>query len=53
MVVSTYRLTTKTGKHIRIASKVTLDDGREIKFVDKMSKKDAIKNAMYQIERGI
>jgi len=52
MTVSNYTLKFKNG-HSRIATKVTLDNGKVIKFQEKMSKKLAIINANFQIERGL
>jgi len=43
MKIQNYRLYASNGKYIRIATKVILDDGREIKFIEKMSKKQAMK----------
>ena len=40
------RQTTSSGKHIRMVSKVTLDDGTVIKFMDRMSKKEAFRQAL-------
>lgn len=37
------------GHHVRVATKVILDDGTEIKFIDQLSKKKAIENAEYQL----
>ena len=51
MEAKTYNLTTSTGQHIRKATMVVLDDGREIRFTEKMSKRAAIRNAKYQLER--
>lgn len=49
--VETYELKTATGKHIRKATKVTLDNGTVIKFTERMSKRDALKQAEYQIKK--
>lgn len=43
--VSTYRLTASNGRHIRIATMVTLADGRVVRFMEKMSKREAIRQA--------
>ena len=48
MKVETYKLTAGNGKHIRLATKVTRDDGTEIKFMEKLSKKEAIEQANRQ-----
>lgn len=44
MTVSTYKLYAGTGNgnYVRQATKVTLPDGREIKFMDKLTKREAI-----------
>jgi hypothetical protein len=49
--IGTYRLITPKGRHIRIATKVILPDGREIRFMDKLSKKEAIRQAENLIKR--
>lgn len=43
--VEIYKLITPAGRPIRKATKVTLDDGRSIKFLDRLSKRDAIAQA--------
>lgn len=51
--VETYNLiAARTNRHIRVATKVVLSDGRVIHFLDRMPKRDALRNAAYQIERG-
>lgn len=50
MKVASYNLTASNGKHIRRATKVILPDGTEIKFLDLLSNKEAIRQAQYQIE---
>lgn len=40
-----YKLKTSEGKPIRTATKVVFNDGREVKFMDKLPKKEAIKQA--------
>lgn len=45
MKVSNYILKASNGKRIRIATKVTFADGREVKFIDRLSKKEASKQA--------
>lgn len=47
--VSTYTLTTNTGRPIRQATKVTLPNGTEIAFTEKMGKAEAIRNALREI----
>jgi hypothetical protein len=49
--VSTYTLKTQNGRHIRQATKVTYSDGREVKFVDKLPKKEALRQTAAQIAR--
>jgi hypothetical protein len=46
-----YKLYASNGRYIRTATKVVLTDGREIKFIEMMSKKAAIANALYQINK--
>jgi hypothetical protein len=46
MKAQNYKLYARNGKYIRTATKVVFDDGREIKFIDKMNGKEAIKNAL-------
>lgn len=50
MIVKTYTMKTASGKNIRQATMVIID-GREIRFTEKMSKKEAIKNALHQINK--
>jgi hypothetical protein len=42
---SNYHLTASNGRHIRTATMVTFPDGRVVRFMEKMSKRDAIKQA--------
>ena len=51
MKVQDYKLYASNGRYIRTATKVIFDDGSEIKFLDKLDKKQATKNAQDQIER--
>lgn len=46
--VSTFRLTARNGRHIRIATKVTFEDGTEVKFMERMPKGEAIRQAEAQ-----
>jgi hypothetical protein len=48
MKVQDYKLYASNGRYIRTATKVIFNDGKEIKFLDKMSKKEAVKNAQAQ-----
>ena len=50
--VETFQLVAANGRPIRKATKVVLSDGREIRFIERTSKADALKNAAYQIDRG-
>ena len=43
--VSLYNLKTAKGVHIRVATQVKLPSGKLVKFMDKMTKKEAIKEA--------
>jgi ribosomal protein S4E len=43
MQVTTYTLKTSNGRHVRTATKVVLTDGREIKFMERMSKREALR----------
>lgn len=42
---ATYKLYASNGRYIRQATKVTLADGRVVKFLDKMPKGQAIRQA--------
>lgn len=51
--VETYRLVTTTGRHIRMATRVTFADGLVVKFMDKMGNKEAIRQAeLYRVREG-
>lgn len=50
--VETFQLVNAQGRHIRRATQVVLADGRRVRFIEKMSKADALRNVAYQIERG-
>jgi hypothetical protein len=52
MKVENYHLHASNGKHIRIATKVILEDGREIRFLERLSKKQAIRSAQFEISRS-
>ena len=45
MQVTSYRLTAANGRHIRMATKVTLDSGRVIAFTERMSVREARRQA--------
>lgn len=42
--VKDYTLRARNGNPIRTATKVTLPDGQEIKFIERLTKSEAIKN---------
>ena len=48
--VETYNLKTRKGKHIRKATMVIFPDGKVIRFIEKMGKKEAIRQAQKQRE---
>jgi hypothetical protein len=50
--VESYILQASNGRRIRTATKVVFADGREIRFIEKMSKRQALKSAAFEIERG-
>lgn len=43
--VETYNLRASNGSHIRKATKVVFSDGTEVKFIERMSKREAIRQA--------
>ncbi len=43
--VKPYSLFARNGRRIRTATMVILPDGREVKFMDKMSKREALAQA--------
>lgn len=49
--VDTYRLVAANGRPIRKASKVILEDGRVFKFLDLLSKKEALANVGNQLQK--
>lgn len=51
MKVAEYEMRASNGKHIRIATKVILEDGSEMRFIDRLSKREALKQATEQILR--
>jgi hypothetical protein len=53
MTVKNYTLKAANGKHVRVATMVVLDNGKEIKFMEKMSKKEAIRNAQFYMDREL
>ena len=46
--VSTYNLKSANGRHIRQATQVTCPDGTVIRFIEKVGKAQAIKQAQYR-----
>jgi hypothetical protein len=46
--VETYNLEAHNGKHIRKATRVVFEDGIVVKFIDKLSNKEAIRQALKQ-----
>lgn len=49
--VETYQLRAMTGRPIRRATKVVFDDGREVRFMERMPKRKAIRQAIEEITR--
>lgn len=47
-----YGMTAANGKAIRMATMVVMDDGTEIRFTERMSKKAARENVAYQMRRS-
>lgn len=45
MTVETYTLTASNGRHIRKATKVVFPSGYEIKFMERMGKREALRQA--------
>lgn len=52
MKATEYNLKTKTGRHIRKATMVTFPDGYVVRFIEKMPKGAAIKQAAEIRARG-
>ena len=50
ITVTTYSLQTRGGRHIKYATRVTID-GRTVRFMDRMPKKHAIQQAQAHIAR--
>jgi hypothetical protein len=38
-----------SGRHVRIATRVLFEDGNEIRFTEKLTNREAIRNACYQL----
>jgi hypothetical protein len=49
--VHTYDLQRPDGSHIRKATLVVLEDGEVIRFIDRLSKREAIRQARADVER--
>lgn len=49
--VEAYRLIAANGRHIRMATQVTLPNGEVIQFIERMSKRDALRNAEFELAR--
>lgn len=47
--VESYHLFAGNGKPIRVATKVTLSNGKVFKFLDKLTKKEALRNVEHQL----
>jgi hypothetical protein len=45
MKVTEYNLKASNGRHIRKATKVTFPDGYEVRFIERMPKGEAVKQA--------
>lgn len=53
MQVETYPLLNSKGYYIRKATMVIAKDGRTVKFIDKMPKGEALKQAKELFEKGL
>jgi len=51
--VSEYHQHRVDGSHIRVATRVECPDGTVIEFMERMSKREAIRNAQYQQSKGV
>jgi hypothetical protein len=45
MKVELYQQVTKAGRHIRMATEVTFPDGMVVRFMDRLSKREAVRQA--------
>jgi hypothetical protein len=50
-MVASYSLRDSRGRHIRLASMVTLEDGTEVRFVERMPNGEAIRQARAERDR--
>jgi hypothetical protein len=53
MTVSNYRMVASNGKAIRTATKVTFADGYVVRFTERMSKREAVKQATTVRNKGV
>ena len=51
ITVRNYNLKARNGRHIRIATMAILPSGEEMRFMEKMSKRAAVKNALDYVVR--
>ncbi len=49
-IVETYALRLN-GRHIRMATRVMFPDGRKVEFMERTSKRDAIRQALRELSR--
>jgi hypothetical protein len=47
--IETYRLAAANGRHIRIATRVILENGEVISFMDRLTKRQAIAQAAIEL----
>jgi hypothetical protein len=48
MKVELFRMVAANGRHIRMATKVTFADGTVVKFMERLPKGEAVRQAMQQ-----
>lgn len=49
--VETYRLAAANGRRIRVATRVILENGEVINFIERTSKRNALRNAEFELAR--
>jgi hypothetical protein len=49
--VETYHLHAANGRHIRMATRVILENGEVINFIERTSKRNALRNAEFELAR--
>jgi hypothetical protein len=49
--VENYKLAAANGRHIRVATRVKYSDGRVVAFIEKMSKREALRQAAAELKR--